>query len=314
MKYRLLYVLAVFLPFILSSCNTEELSVSRWGKTEYFDDFLYKKCPPLKMEKDLIVSANNEAFSLGKPIKLVLCKESDGKFINVGKSEICIFVNNEEQEKNVIEIVPTKEEQRIHIELILQNSFVKASEVDNFKYYFRLEDNPGLDYINNVKVANCKSLVLSSDEWTPMDIYVDRVANSLKVTVVTSLIVLAIILVVWLFLSRFVFFPATRFGRVTINYQDGTESLLKTNGAYQLILTNNPRLKDSFLHRFFIGKRVYEVNDFWEITMVMKSYGLGGKRISIRPMRGYNLEGEMIRKEAFKLINENNEKVTIETN
>lgn len=314
MKYGRLYLLVFFLPFILSSCNTEELSVSRWGKTEYFDDFLYKKCPPLKMEKNLIVSANNEAFSLGKPIKLVLCKESDGKFINVDKSEISLFVNNQEQEKNIIEIVPTNEDQKIHIELILQNSFVKNTEEDNLKYYFRLEDNPGLDYINNVKVANCKTLVLSSDEWTPMDIYVDRVANSLKVTVVTSLIFLAILLIVWLFLSRFVFFPATRFGRVTITYNDGMEILLKTNGAYQLVLTNNRRLKDSFLHRFFIGKRVYEVNDFWERTMVMKSCGLGGKRISIRPMRGYNLEGEMVRKEAFKLLNENNQKVIIETN
>lgn len=301
------------MPFILLSCSTEELSVSHWGKTEYFEDFLYKKCPPLKMEKDLVVAANEDALSLAKPIKLVLCKESDGKFINVDKSEICLFVNNEEQEKNVIEILPTKEEQKIHIELILQNSFVKASEADNFKYYFRLEDNPGLDYINNVKVATCKSLVLSSDEWTPMDIYVDRVANSLKVTLVTSLIVIAILLVAWLILSRLIFFPATRFGRVTITYNNGIENVLKTNGAYQLVLTNNPRLKDSLLHRIFVGKRIYEVNDFWERTMVMKSYSMG-RRISIRPIRGYDVEGEMLRKEAFKLVNENNEKATIETN
>lgn len=301
------------MPFILLSCSTEELSVSHWGKTEYFEDFLYKKCPPLKMEKDLVVAANEDALSLAKPIKLVLCKESDGKFINVDKSEICLFVNNKEQEKNVIEILPTKEEQKIHIELILQNSFVKASEADNFKYYFRLEDNPGLDYINNVKVATCKSLVLSSDEWTPMDIYVDRIANSLKVTLVTSLIVIAILFVAWLILSRLIFFPATRFGRVTITYNNGIENVLKTNGAYQLVLTNNPRLKDSLLHRIFVGKRIYEVNDFWERTMVMKSYSMG-RRISIRPIRGYDVEGEMLRKEAFKLVNENNEKATIETN
>jgi hypothetical protein len=313
MKHRLLYILAAFMPFILLSCSTEELSVSHWGKTEYFEDFLYKKCPPLKMEKDLVVAANEDAVSLAKPIKLVLCKESDGKFINVDKSEICLFVNNKEQEKNVIEILPTKEEQKIHIELILQNSFVKASEADNFKYYFRLEDNPGLDYINNVKVATCKSLVLSNDEWTPMDIYVDRVSNSLKVFVVTGLIVIAAFLVLWLILSRLIFFPATRFGRVTITYNNGIESVLKTNGAYQLVLTNNPRLKDSLLHRIFVGKRIYEVNDFWERTMVMKSYSMG-RRISIRPIRGYDVEGEMLRKEAFKLVNENNEKVTIETN
>ena len=312
MKHRLLYILAAFMPFILLSCSTEELSVSHWGKTEYFEDFLYKKCPPLKMEKDLVVAANEDALSLAKPIKLVLCKESDGKFINVDKSEICLFVNNKEQEKNVIEILPTKEEQKIHIELILQNSFVKASEADNFKYYFRLEDNPGLDYINNVKVATCKSLVLSSDEWTPMDIYVDRVANSVKVFVVTSLIVIAAFLVLWLILSRLIFFPATKFGRVTITYKDGIESVLRTNGAYEIVLTNNSRLKDSLLHRIFIGKRVYEVNDFWERTTIMKSFTIG-KRIRIMPMR-YDLEGEMVRKEAFKLVNENNEKVTIETN
>ena len=100
------------MPFILLSCSTEELSVSHWGKTEYFEDFLYKKCPPLKMEKDLVVATNEDALSLAKPIKLVLCKESDGKFINVDKSEICLFVNNKEQEKNVIEILPTKEEQK----------------------------------------------------------------------------------------------------------------------------------------------------------------------------------------------------------
>lgn len=312
MKHRLLYILAAFMPFILLSCSTEELSVSHWGKTEYFEDFLYKKCPPLKMEKDLVVAANEDALSLAKPIKLVLCKESDGKFINVDKSEICLFVNNEEQEKNVIEIVPTKEEQKIHIELILQNSFVMASEADNFKYYFRLEDNPGLDYINNVKVATCKSLVLSSDEWTPMDIYVDRVANSLKVTLVTSLIVIAILFVVWLILSRLIFFPATKFGRVTITYKDGIESVLRTNGAYEVVLTNNSGLKDSLLHRIFIGKRVYEVNDFWERTTIMKSFTIG-KRIRIMPMR-YDLEGEMVRREQFRLIKDNNEKVTIETN
>lgn len=312
MKYRLIYILAVLIPCILSSCSTDELSVSHWGKTEYFEDFLYKKCPPLKMEKDLVVAANEDALSLAKPIKLVLCKESDGKFINVDKSEICLFVNNEEQEKNVIEILPTKEEQKIHIELILQNSFVKASEADNFKYYFRLEDNPGLDYINNVKVATCKSLVLSSDEWTPMDIYVDRVSNSLKVFVVTGLIVIAAFLVLWLILSRLIFFPATKFGRVTITYKDGIESVLRTNGAYEIVLTNNSRLKDSLLHRIFIGKRVYEVNDFWERTTIMKSFTIG-KRIRIMPMR-YDLEGEMVRKEQFRLINDNNEKVTIETN
>ncbi len=312
MKHRLLYILAAFMPFILLSCSTEELSVSHWGKTEYFEDFLYKKCPPLKMEKDLVVAANEDALSLAKPIKLVLCKESDGKFINVDKSEICLFVNNEEQEKNVIEIVPTKEEQKIHIELILQNSFVMASEADNFKYYFRLEDNPGLDYINNVKVATCKSLVLSNDEWTPMDIYVDRVANSLKVTLVTSLIVIAILFVAWLILSRLIFFPTTKFGRVTITYKDGIESVLRTNGAYEVVLTNNSRLKDSLLHRIFIGKRVYEVNDFWERTTIMKSFTIG-KRIRIMPMR-YDLEGEMVRREQFRLIKDNNEKVIIETN
>lgn len=313
MKYRLIYILAVLIPCILSSCSTDELSVSHWGKTVYFEDFLYKKCPPLKMEKDLIVASNEEALSITEPIKLVLCKESDGKFINVEKSEISLFVNGEEQDDNVIVVSPTKEEQKIHVELILQNSFVKQSEADNFKYYFRLQDNPGLDYINNVKVATCKSLVLSNDDWTPMDIYVDRVSNSLKVFVVTGLIVIAAFLVLWLILSRLIFFPATRFGRVTITYNNGIESVLKTNGAYQLVLTNNPRLKDSLLHRIFVGKRIYEVNDFWERTMVMKSYSMG-RRISIRPIRGYDVEGEMLRKEAFKLVNENNEKATIETN
>ena len=44
----------------------------------------------------------------------------------------------------------------------------------------------------------------------------------------------------------------------------------------------------------------------------MKSFTIG-KRIRIMPMR-YDLEGEMVRKEQFRLINDNNEKVTIETN
>lgn len=317
MKKIFFALIALAGAVVFSSCDSE-LDANHWGSTQYYRDFLFSTCPPVTMEKTLSVAFNEDASELTSPLVLALYRKAgEGNPVRVGTDEAEVYVNGEKSSDNTISVLPSAtpgEEQKIKIGIVLTPATLQSGDKDQtFTYLMKMEKNPGLDYINDVVVLGQSSLVLETDPWTPMNVYLDYVANKLEVGVKLGFWIIMISIAVWIIMARLAIWPATRFSIVYIDYHDGAgQRRIRMNGAYQLCLTSNTRAKDSLFKKIFKGSQVFEANEFWEHDVIIKN-GVSRNSVRVTPLRTFCINGETERRQEFDIVNENGDKVTIIT-
>lgn len=280
---------------ILSSCKEEIPDENIMGTTEYYDSFLFSDYEPEILTQELILDFSDDAKQEKiSNIKLeVVEKKEDLTLAPI--AGIKVYQNGKETENNIISVSTDD------VAVTLGIEFTKEAEERFYNLFIREYD---------------QSKVL--DELDVIDIedklYVRKVNthNPLARNLIIISIVLAIAIVVWFILSRFIIWPSVPFGRVLIDYNDGSgDTIVKMNGKYELVLTNKKNEKDSFFSKLIKGSRKYEYNEFWEHTIIIKK-GFRNK-LSVTGLRSFNIEGEKVRREAFYIENEGGKKVKIET-
>ena len=292
---RLSIYCAILFALILTSCKKEPGCVI--GVTEYYPSFLFCKYEPVIMTQTLEIDFNEDAKRYIKSDILleVVEKDSDGKLQSLA-GKVKVYKNGIECNKTIVPV--SLDEETIDLGL----EFTAEAELDKYYNLYLIEaGSKQLDELILIDIEDAL-YVLKKDANNP-----------LKEGLIYGTIILLIVTVVWYIVSRFIFWPSTPFGRVLIDYNDGVgDNTVKMYGKYELILTNDRKMKDSFFTKLFKGSRQYEYNDFWTHPITIKK---GYKRgtVSVMGLRSFSLEGEKVRKETFVISNENGDEVKITT-
>jgi hypothetical protein len=100
---------------------------------------------------------------------------------------------------------------------------------------------------------------------------------------------------------------------VLVDYHDGCgQKTIKMSGAYELVLTGNANAKDSLFKKIFVGKRVYECNEFWDHEIIIKD-GARRNAVKVAKLRTYSTDGELRRGEEWVIYNCDGKKATFMT-
>ncbi len=293
MKRIFITLFLAVLAFGFTACN-ESKGGLKWGETNYYKDSFLKKYKPVVMAKTLNFGLNEDGSDL-----------SDTEF-----------------SFDVYERIPSGELVRAQDIVLYKNGTPCPNNVlnvkgDEGKVVVGVEFTPNATEGYHTLFLKAKSLNgLDRIEYTSLgDGFVARkqnVMNPANKLVMWILIVLASAYLAWLILLRPLFCPHLSFSNVYITYPGCEEIKVRTNGYCDLILSNKP-IKQSFLRKIFFTQSKVEVNEVWTSKVRIKSGRAGSLNVytmlDVDPSPNDSPE----RKEKFTIINEENQKIGIET-
>ncbi|MBO6221202.1 MAG: hypothetical protein J6N46_04645, partial [Bacteroidales bacterium] len=289
---------------MLCACSEKEVSVSgtpiaQWGKSKYYEDFLWKKWKPDTLKQTLVFEFNDDAVNfMQKPLQLALYKKSEsGKMIRVKDNEMRVFVDGKPANNNVISIIPKKGDD----ETVVNVGIVFDPTADNkiHHWYFKPTDAAGLERINDLNPEE-----FGDEASSLMDIQVEKakVANPLATgTTILGFILLAA-LVLWLAVLQYIFFP--RFKVRSILLTDPAPYMARKTilRARQVVLTSK-RQSQGIIGQVFTGKIIYEVNDIWTSDIIIVPRDRQSVRVS--SSKGYLIDGRrLMRNQEYTIQNE----------
>lgn len=252
-------ILAVLCPLILLvSCGKkadDATAPTRWGKTNYYEKFLWKKHVPDTLYRTMEFDFNKDAKRyMNEPLRLGLYKKNDnGKMVLVSEKEMEIFVEGKKCQENIIDVYPEMDEIKVGI------VFKPEAENKVHHWFFRPVDDGGLDRINDMVPD-----AFNADNSSLMEVEVEKnkVMNPLAEGLLLICILLIGSLLVWLLILKAIFFPTFRVGKILLTDPVPYNSLKRLKGYRKLVLTNK-KITQGFFNRLFTGKVQYEVNPIW---------------------------------------------------
>ena len=280
---------------LLTGCENKEENAF-WGETDFYSDFLFKKYEPVKMERTLSFDFNDDAKRLLTSDIMFEIVEKDGDGLFRRASDFDLYKNGELCPDGILTVSTSEEEATVTL------IFKPDAREGTHTLYLREYGHTGLDRIDYLELTD--GFVVEKNDVT----------NPLALLLMWTGIILITVLVVWFIIAHLVVNPATSFSRVYIQYPGQTvENEVRMRGAYRLVCTDKAR-KCSFLHKFFVGKEIYEVNDFWTSPLIVKT----GSRSNIVRLLGtgpYEVEPDKpTRREPITVGNGNGEKTIMTTN
>lgn len=291
---KILFVLIIIVSF--TSCKDKK-DVVVFGETEWYEPWMWKEYEPVIMERYIEFDFNEEAkhWLQGKPLKFELRTIDDDPVKNIK-----LYVNDKYCADNIFVINVQDTEAKIGIE------FEKTAKEGNHSYIIKYIPSGGeslkLDVISFESFGYNNSIQAKKKD----------VANPAKVATIWSVIGFVALCVLWLIVSRLIIWSSTSFSTIYIDYNDNMgPKRIRMNGKYELVCTNNPRKKDSFMAKIFKGSKQYEYNDFWSHDVIICDGAR--KKVRVQGLKDFTLVGENRRNERFEIINDRDEKVTIET-
>lgn len=292
-KFNILILLAA-IAFFLPSCNENE-NIVNWGNTKFYSDSFLKKYQPTIMTRTFEFSLDEDAQDLaGTEFEFVVFETTpEGKMVEA--EGIIVYKNNEQCPGNVLKVTPNEGQVEIGIE------FTAEAREGNHTYYLKPKSLNGLDEIDYMELANG---FMSRKQ---------NVMNPANELVMWILIVLASAYAAWVILLRPIFCPHVKFSKVDI-YYPGTagEVTVRTNGYCSLILSNKP-IKQSWLKKLFFVQDQVEVNEVWSSQVRIES----GKGRNVKVYTVLDVDSSPLdmpeRRERFHVINEENQRIGVET-
>lgn len=314
MKNIFRFALTIAACSILFSCSEEKEPVVDGAtfEMESYDDFWWEEFDPRPVK--FVINADfKECDNHRGTLVLALCDgEQNSEIVPTDLAQV--YVGGEVAEGNKIRI-PASADGEVKTEVEIRINKAKLSDDVTYRWHIKLCDDAGL---KKVFSKDNKGAIKEAKEGQPwvlgMDICVKNthVANSLKVKTTFVVIIFLIALVLWLLFAHFGQWPAAKFSQVQFDYHDGVSRLpVRVGACHKVILTDNPRLKDSLLKKIFAYSTKYEVHPFWTHPIELGSYKKSRSRVKISNLREFYLVGEAERGMTFEIFNENEQKVTI---
>ena len=294
------YILAFAFALLLAGCESINPETCQdWGKQVHYSDFWFKKFVPDTLYKTLNIDADGE---IAQNVELQLYKK-DGKQVKaVPTSEVQLFADGAICPNNVICILPHTKSVRVGL------VFTKEAQRGDYKWYLKVKNGGDVEVLNGYDLTDNASKEIF--EWqAKKQVKMNPLANGIML----GGIGLVILLLLWLFISRVLIWPSTKFSTLYMDYCDGYgQKSIPMAGKYELVCTNNAKMKDSALRVFFVGKRQFEYNDFWTEPVTIKT---GARANSVRIIKTHNFDfsGDLKRREVIEIINADGKSVKLET-
>lgn len=290
---KFLVFTALFASF--SACDDVKDKAMKWGETEFYSSSFLQDYEPVIMTKTLNFALNEDGSDL---------KDAEFEFelyekTSNGETEkatgIILHKNGAPCPNNVLTIKGGEGKIVVGIE------FTANAAEGNHELSLKLKSLNRLDRVNYDASLGDWFYASKTNIMNPAD----------KMAIWGTIIFIAICFT-WYLISRFIFWSSTAFSRVTITYNNGCESTIKMRGGYKLVCTSNTKSKDSLFEKIFKGSRRFEYNDFWEYPINI-STGSRRNNVSITGAKRYSINGDKVRRSPIEIINENGDKVTIQT-
>lgn len=295
------YILAFAFALLLVGCESVNPETCQdWGKQVHYSDFWFKKFVPDTLYKTLNIDADGE---IAQNVELQLYKKAEGNCeMVVPTSEVQLYVGNDRCDNNVITITPGTNSIRLGL------VFAPEAKKGPYKWYLKVKDGGDVEVLNGYDLTDNASKEIF--EWqAKKQVKMNPLANGMML----GGIGLVILLLLWLFISRVLIWPSTKFSTLYMDYCDGYgQKSIPMAGKYELVCTNNAKMKDSALRVFFVGKRQFEYNDFWTEPVTIKT-GARANTVRILKSRNFDVSGDLKRREVIEIINADGKSVKIET-
>lgn len=266
---------------LLCACDKKaDENTTRWGKTNVYDKFLWKKHVPDTLYKTLAFEFNDDAKNYATdPLKLALYKKTDsGKMLPVTENEMEVFADGKKCENNIIEIAPGTTEKKVGI------VFNDGAENKVHHWYFKPIDADDFDRINDIDPDT-----FNAKDSSLMDIEVEKnkIMNPLAEGSLFAFALIVAALLVWMFVLKTIFFPTFRVGKVNLNDPVPFMCQKKLRGSRKMVLTNK-KVNQGWLNRFFAGQIIYATNPLWTTDIVIEPKDT--KSVRLRPSKEYMVD------------------------
>lgn len=265
----------IMLHLLLCSCSKcpDCMSVTRWGKENFYKDFLWKKYTPDTLYREMKFEFNDDARNyMESSLQLGVFKKSgNGNMLPVMENEMSVFVDGKKCADNIICVVPGTE--RIRVGFV----FNPAAENKVHHWFLKTIDDGGLDRINDMDADT-----FNSPESSLLDVEVEKrqIMNPLRKGLLIMVTLLLVLLVLWLMVLKLIFFPTFKVGRIILSDPVPYMCQKSLRGSRKLILTKD-RPSQGMLNRFFTGKIIYDVNQMWTTDIVIEPRDRNSVRVRI---------------------------------
>lgn len=267
---KITYILACAL--FLVGCESINPEICQdWGKQVHYSDFWFREFVPDTLYKTLNIDADSE---IAQNVELQLYKKVDNQVMAVPTSEVQLFADGAICPNNVICIFPHTKSVRVGL------VFTQEAQRGDYKWYLKVKDGGDVEVLNGFDLTDNASKEIF--EWqAKKQVKMNPLANGMML----GGIGFVVLILVWFSVIRFLLYDYFKIAKVNL---DTSEKLYtkRVKGLLSLTFTAK-RQQQSILERWFVGKRMYVVDSFFEtgdIIIVPKNK----KSVGIRGVQNYD--------------------------
>lgn len=219
-----------------------------WGKTNYYDNFLFVKYEPVRMEQTLVFDFNEDAQRLfnGDINFEVVEKNANGAF-NVAQN-IKLYKNNKACSNNILSINKYDKPVTVGIE------FTDKATDGSHTLFLREKGTSGIDRID-YQVLGTGIYVTKNKDMNP-----------LLLSLMWFAIIVLGICIIWIIMLKPLLYESFKVKQLIITTDSFNST--KIRGCKQVICSNKKQ-KQSFINELFIGKRVFVQDEFFTADLII---------------------------------------------
>lgn len=278
--------------------NESEIPTLVWGKSVFYDNFLWDKYTPDTLTRLLVFDFNQDAkLFMDGPLTLALVKkQDDNNYVAITENEAHLFLDGQRCVDNLILIDKDKKQAALGI---VFNRQIKEGQ---YFWYLKIVDSGGLDRINELETNGSDLLiqeiqVTRDKHWNPLAFWCCVIAGSLIA-----------LLVLWLLVFRPIFYPTFKVGKILLRDPVPYMSSHRLSGKRALILTSTP-VKQGFFSRVFTNRIQYDINPLWVSDVIITPRDK--KSVRIKVSNDYMIDSRILEKgKEYKLRQLKNQTTT----
>lgn len=232
-------IIVVLSLLCFSSCKDKG---EFWGKTNYYEDFLFVKYKPVRMEQTLIFDFNEDAQRLISDNINFEVVEKDANSDFVVAQNIILYKNNDACKNNILSINIKDKQVTVGIE------FTDKATEGSHTLFLREKGRSGIDRIDFQELGTGLCVIKNKD------------MNPLLSILMWFLIIVLGICTVWIIFLKPLLYESFKVKQLIITTNCFKSTKIK--GCKQIVCTNKKQ-NQSFINQLFTGKIVFIQDNFF---------------------------------------------------
>lgn len=245
MKANIIILSVVLLVLSFTSCKENG---TFWGKTNYYDNFLFVKYTPVQMEQTLVFDFNEDARQLfNGDINFEIVEKDANDAFTVAQN-IKLYKNNKACRENILSINKNDKEVTIGIE------FTDNATVGSHTLFLREKGASGIDRIDYQELGTGICVTKNKD------------MNPLLLGLMWFIIILLGACIVWIIFIKPLLYESFKVKQLIITSDRFKSANIK--GCKQVVCTNKTK-KQSTINRLFTGKILFVLDEFFTSDLII---------------------------------------------